>query len=128
MYEAMRALGITLVIRGQRGDERLKGSAFSGMVEKGVEYLFPLEDWTEEMVCKFLLDEGVQLPRNYGYFNSSMDCTHCTAYLAENDGKLDYLTQHYPEASVEVTKRLVYIRDAVSHEMTHLNRALETYA
>ena len=70
---------------------------------------------------------NIQLPRNYAYFDSSMDCLHCTGFLAENRGKLEYLRRHYPTAAAEVATRLRYIRSSVRAELKHIEQTLEAY-
>ena len=85
---ACKSLGATVIVRGQRNDEATKGVIHSGYIQDGVKYLFPLEDWTEGQVKGYLQSLGVPLPANYVYFNSSLDCGHCTAFLSENPGRM----------------------------------------
>jgi phosphoadenosine phosphosulfate reductase len=128
LYDAMKEGGFTLVIRGQRDAEAKKAPIRSGESEHGIEYWFPLEDWTDEKLWKYITDAKIELPTNYGVFDSSMDCLRCTAYLEENQGKLGYLKQYYPAAAAEVAMRLRYIRSSVRAELKHIEEALEDYA
>ena len=67
--------------------EAKKAPIRSGESEHGIEYWFPLEDWTDEKLWKYITDAKIELPTNYGVFDSSMDCLRCTAYLEENQGE-----------------------------------------
>jgi phosphoadenosine phosphosulfate reductase len=102
MDRAVRMLGATLVIRGQRNAESVKSPIRSGFVHEGIEYLFPIEHWDAATVEEYLRSEGVALPANYADMDSSLDCQHCTAYLFENTGKLGYMKQHHPALAREV--------------------------
>jgi phosphoadenosine phosphosulfate reductase len=82
--KAMKDLGATVVIRGQKRADRRSNRIQSGAVIEGVRYEFPLEDWTDERVTNYLASRGVSLPPNYGYMNTGLDCWNCTAYLDEN--------------------------------------------
>jgi phosphoadenosine phosphosulfate reductase len=124
MQNAIRVIGATLVVRGQRKNDRHKGPQRSGQVLDGVEYLFPLEGWDESRVLGFLLEKGIELPRSYEFNKSSLDCQHCTAFLGENQGKLKYMDKYHPEVADVVRFRLRTIRRAVQEEMAPLNQLL----
>lgn len=113
----VKQMGITGVIRGQRESEGKKAPFRSGFIEDGVEYWFPIEDWSDEEVNDFLAAEGVPIPANYAYFNSSADCMRCTAYLTDNQGKGRYLKENFPQAFADRQRRLRYI--ALSLESDH---------
>lgn len=118
LQAATAALGATLVIRGQRLSEAKKSPTRSGAVVNGVEYLFPLEGWSEARVLNFLRDKGVSLPANYGHFNSSADCMTCTAYMHENGGKYRYLREKHPHAAEVVRLRMTDALAAMREEQT----------
>lgn len=117
--EATRALRATLVIRGQRHAESKKAPIRSGHVEDGIEYYFPIEDWTDQEVVEYLRANDVKLPEHYAYVDSSLDCQTCTAYLAENAGKFVYVRERHPHLHAELRQRLSYIRDAAMTELTN---------
>lgn len=112
--DAIAELAPCTVIRGQRSDERYKGTATSGLVESGVTYLFPLEKWTEREVVEFLQERGVELPESYGWFNSSPDCQHCTAFLEENRGKYAWIAAQHPDLVPELRHRMEKISMAAA--------------
>lgn len=128
MHRAMMEGKFTLVLRGQRNSERRKGFIRSGHVEDGIEYYFPLENWSEADVRTFLQANSIDLPHHYNWFNTSGDCMNCSAYLDENKGKLEYLEEYHPLVAKEVVHRLQYIRRAALTELKHLDNVLEAYA
>lgn len=120
MDQATRKLGATLIIRGQRTSEAKKSPIRSGFQAGELEALFPIEDWSADDVRSYLSSQNVDLPEHYAYFDSSLDCQHCTAYLSENAGKFTYLRERHPKTYKAVQERLTYIRDAVLHEFGYL--------
>jgi len=125
MSEAVARLGATLVIRGQRNQEGRKSAIRSGHIENGIEYLFPIEDWSGERVREFLTEQGVELPAHYAYVDSSLDCWSCTAYLDENAGKFKYMKRFYPNEHAKVVVMLREMKASAVAELAHIERALE---
>lgn len=117
-------LGATLVIRGQRHEDNRKGPIRSGHVADGVEYWFPIEDWTSAQVRSFLHEKGVAIPDHYSYFDSSLDCMTCTAYMKENTGKLRYLKERHPETYEKVRTEISELIAASENELAHYRRAM----
>ena len=116
MHEATLATGATLIIRGQKLSDHHKSPVKSGDVIDGVEYWFPIEAWDDDQVMDFVRDSAL-LPAHYADARTSLDCWSCTAYLAENQWKLPYLTKHHPEKAREVKKRLIMIRNEIMADM-----------
>ncbi len=110
LHQRMLDDGITLIIRGQKNTDLRKGQLKSGDVLEGIEYLYPIETWTDEDVHDFLDSNGIPLPDYYNYLTSSPDCLHCTAYWEEGRGV--YLREKYPEAYKTVKGRLRFIHSA----------------
>lgn len=116
LHDAIIADGITLAIRGKRGEEDDKTGLESGYVdENGIELLFPIIDWTEADVFSYLVHEHIEVPPYYGVANSSLDCMGCTAWLHHNAGA--YLQAHHPEHYIEHRRRLGLIKDAVNEQL-----------
>lgn len=107
MAQQMKEDGITLVIRGQKKADKMKSQLRSGDWEDGIEYFFPLEDWTDEDVFKYIDEYGVPCLSYYNQMNASLDCLHCTAYWEEGRGP--FLKENHPEAYEEVKARMEYI-------------------
>jgi phosphoadenosine phosphosulfate reductase len=119
MHERMVADGITLVIRGQRASDRLKSPIRSGQTDLGIEYLFPIEDWSAADVTAYLKEQGVPLPRFYETLSSAPDCMTCSAWWEH--GVAAYLKQHHPQAHDEVQRRLDIINQAVAPMIAAFN-------
>lgn len=100
MAEAIISGDYTGVIRGQKQCDHLKGPVRSGDVYNGVEYFFPIDDWTDEQVFEFL---GPNVPASYQRgLQSSIDCRNCTAYAKEHQGLWEDLQETEPEAAAEI--------------------------
>lgn len=124
-FDAALKTGATLIIRGQRNSELLKGPLRSGMVENGIEYLYPIETWSREEVLAYLTERKFRVPEHYSLAATSLDCWSCTAYCYEHKDKLDYMKDKHPEWFEEYRSRLQRIRDAISIETKTLDRLLE---
>lgn len=124
MHERMVADGITLIVRGQKNADRLKGPLRSGMVDAGIEYLFPIEGWTDRQVMDFLREQGVKAPRFYQLLKSAPDCVTCSAWWEEGFSK--YLKRYHHEQYQEVQRRLDVIREAVGPHIAHFNDEVNT--
>lgn len=114
--------GITLVVRGQKNADTLKAPIRSGMVDLGIEYLFPIENWTGAQVMAYLREQGAPIPRFYEVMDSAPDCMTCSAYW--ETGAAKYLKRyHYPEYA-EVQRRLDLINAAVAPSISAFNREI----
>jgi phosphoadenosine phosphosulfate reductase len=121
----MRELGITGIIRGQRLDESHKAPVKSGEVLAGIEYFFPIEDWTNEKVFAHLqlkngiIDERLQIS------HSSLDCWNCTAYLNDSKDRMVYIKNKHPEKFKQIVQLVKEVDQAVKDEMQGLSKILE---
>lgn len=119
MHRKTLELGATVIIRGQKKSDPHKSPIKNGDVVDGVTYWFPIEDWTDEQVINYVKESSL-LPDHYKEAMTSLDCMHCTAYLAENQWKLPYLKKHHPQQGAEVERRLKIIRHEIEKDMAHL--------
>lgn len=124
MANAMLAFGATLIIRGQRSEDKRTSPIRSGETVAGVEYYFPLEDWSRNEVFAYLRELSVEIPVHYQYETSSVDCWNCTAYLYENGGRAAYLRDHHPMLYPKFIAILKEIRSEVSRETLLLDRCI----
>ena len=127
LQEAVDVGGYTLIIRGQRNSETHKSTIRSGHMEAGREYWFPIEAWSEAEVRTFLDTKQVPLPAHYKWFNSSLDCASCTAYLAENKGKLAWMQHAHPEQAQRLVRKLHFVHSAAMREIGHLREVIGEY-
>jgi 3'-phosphoadenosine 5'-phosphosulfate sulfotransferase (PAPS reductase)/FAD synthetase len=120
LHQRMIDDGITLVIRGQKTADRLKSTARSGDVIDGIEFLFPVEDWTSDRVMAYLRSVNAPISRVYDVLAGTPDCINCSGWWEERAAK--YLKSHHPIAYAEVQRRLDDINAAVSEHITAFNR------
>jgi ubiquinone/menaquinone biosynthesis C-methylase UbiE len=112
MYNAIKALGITRVIRGQRNDEKLTGPVRNGDLIDGIEYILPIQDWTEAEVFAYLKEVSAEIPAYYeNGERTSRDCWSCTAFRFESRERTNNLTGEQREI---VLARLEEIRAAIA--------------
>lgn len=116
--------GITLVIRGQKNADRLKAPIRSGMVDLGIEYLFPIQDWSTEGVMSYLRQQDAPIPRFYEMLDGAPDCMTCSAYW--ENGAAAYLKRYHHPAYQEVQRRLDIINEAVGPSIANFNIEVNT--
>jgi 3'-phosphoadenosine 5'-phosphosulfate sulfotransferase (PAPS reductase)/FAD synthetase len=122
---AIRELGITGVIRGQRNSEDHHGPVPSGTLWEGVEYCFPIESWSENELLQYLSGNNVVLDERLSMSHSSLDCWNCTAFCASSIDRTKYVKKHHPEKFEQVVKIMKQIDNAISTEMDGLRKILE---
>lgn len=123
--EALKELGATLVIRGQKKSDNHSSPIASGHVENGVEYLFPIEDWTDAAVFAFLAEQpDFKKPEFYDIKHSSLDCMSCTAYCADQKDKFQYMHKRHPRRYEQVLQNLTAIKAAIEAEAGSMNEIL----
>ncbi len=118
--KAANDIGATLIIRGQRNDEPAKTPIKSGHVENGVEYLFPIEDWTQEKVLEFLKENNFDPPEFFNFAESSLDCISCTAFLDGINDRKQYMIKNHPEKHSENIINLKKIISAAEKELDYM--------
>lgn len=119
MHERMLADGVTLIIRGQRADDSHKAPVQSGDWELGIQYLFPIEQWSDEDVDGYLVKVGAPRNRCYDYVKSQPDCMNCSGWWSDN--RAPFLKACYPDAHDEYQRRLDIIRDNTSLLIAQFN-------
>lgn len=124
MHERMLADGITLIIRGQRGDDALKAPIRSGAVDNGIEYLFPVEHWSAQQVLDYLRAEQAPIPRFYEVLDEAPDCLSCSAWWEKGAAK--YLKRYHHPAFLELQQRLDIINQAVAPHIAAFNDEVNT--
>ena len=120
MHERMLADGITLIVRGQKTADRLKSPVRSGDVHDGIEYLFPIEEWSPRQVMQFLREQDAPIPRFYEMLNGAPDCMTCSAYWEE--GAMAYLKRYHHAQYQQNLERLEQINRAVSGHIMSFNK------
>lgn len=123
MHDRMIEDGITLIIRGQKASDGLKGRLVSGDVLDGIEYLFPIEHLNDAEVMDCL--ENIQLPAYYNDMTNAPDCKSCTGWW--QDGRMTYLAKYHPEIAKDYASALVVFRGDLAKHISDLDAELKTY-
>ena len=114
LYNACKKLGIKYLVKGQRGNDRRKSTAVDGQVVDGIQYVMPIQGWTEEQVFQYLKEVGAELPPGYGAGEKTgRDCWDCTAYLDDNMRRISNLPRERQEV---VWDRLSEIDHAIKQQ------------
>lgn len=124
LHERMVADGITLIIRGQKSGDEHKGAFRSGDVVEDIEFLYPVQDWTDAQCLDFMRAHGIEPPRYYteGLARSG-DCATCTAWC--EDDRADYLAKYHPVKFVEYRHNLRAIAQAVIPALDKFKKEME---
>ena len=123
MHEFSLSLGATLIIRGQKRSDIQKSPVKNGQILNGVQYWYPVNDWTDQAVLEYVEKAGL-LPKHYKNGNTSLDCWHCTGHMAENKFKIRYLEKNYPHLGTELRRRVNIVKVECEAEIKHLSEAL----
>lgn len=102
MNAFLEATKTTCILRGDRSSERAKGPTKEGNLEAA----FPIWDWTDEDVWKYLQGNAGELlqERHFMKHGTSLDCQTCMAYNSEIPERLEYLKKHHPDL-YQLTKK-----------------------
>lgn len=120
LAEAVEILGVTLVVRGQKNFDKLKGPLRNGDIVGSVTYHYPLEKWTDAHVLLYLEEQGVELPPQYARgVNTSIDCVNCTGYAEHNRVRWEQMKDTHPDLWPELSTRLQEVRTALAGAAAH---------
>jgi phosphoadenosine phosphosulfate reductase len=114
---AVRAAGVKTVYRGARDSEQRRARIAHDFVDEfGIQYKFPLRDWSRERVFEYMQRTAPEyIPAYYAAGEkTSRDCWSCTAYRADNVERVEHLP---PEQRVQVETVLKHWHDVVRAEM-----------
>lgn len=124
LHERMVADGITLIIRGQKDCDANRGQFRSGDVVEGFEFLYPIQDWTDQQCFDYMRAHGVEPQRFYAEgLKHSGDCATCTAWC--EDDRADYLSRHHPEKFAEYRQNMAVLRDSLAPAWNYMMKELE---
>lgn len=114
--------GVTCIIRGQRQSDDHRAPFQSGFVENGIQYVFPIEDWTDEEVDYYVKENGFPIHPCYEFMKNTPDCLTCSGWWNEN--RAAYLQAHHPEAHQIYQERLDLIRSKSDIQIFAFNSEL----
>ena len=118
LYRRVIADGCTLLIRGTKQADMIRLPISSGESIDGVEFLYPLQSWTNLQVRAYLAVNGITLPPLYAHFENAPECARCPAWLGE--GRARFLQEHYPDLFDDYDQRLQRIIDEVAPVLANL--------
>ena len=119
---ALDASGCTGVVRGEKLVDRPLALPLEQYFAAR-EYFRPLLELSDAEVIDFL---GEDLPPGYAEgLTGSLDCMNCTAFLARNPTRLQYLRRHHPEVYREVGPVLLYMLGATSDHHQRLKDTMQ---
>jgi phosphoadenosine phosphosulfate reductase len=121
MHEQMFRDQITLIIRGQKNSDELKGCLKSGDSDAGIEFLYPIEDLSDEDCFEVMRNHGVSIPSYYAH-GVSGDCLTCTAWT-DGENRAAYLRQYFPDQYDEFKANIIDIAVAVKPAVDGLEAA-----
>lgn len=124
MDHAMKELEVTLIIRGQKSSDYRTAPLKSGDVIDGTEYIFPLEQWSNDDCFEYLKSINVEIPSWYKWSDTSLDCWDCTACLDERGKELSNMPKIFPKKWEIVKSRLLLIERESKREMNILGEIL----
>lgn len=117
--------GATAIVTGQRNDDMRKSPMRDGQVLDGIQYLFPLQDWSQEDVFEYLRQRNIKIPESYEGSETSPDCWDCSAFMDERVREIRTMKLLYPEKWAVVQPRLQAIKTASERIMAHIDARLE---
>lgn len=124
MHQRMVADGITLIVRGQRDDEYAAPPLRSGDRADGFEVLYPIQNWTGEMVSAYLKENGLPLAPFYERgMRRAPECMGCTAWWDE--GRAKYLRGYHPLAFARYMDRMTTVRSEIDRQYEFMRREVE---
>jgi len=118
----LETTGATAVLTGQRKEDTSCDPRPSGTWIDGVQYFYPIDDWTLAEVHSALKEQGIDDPRFFGD-DTSIDCVTCTGFPQYTE-RTAYIKQHHPDKHKEVLLRWADIKEANSRASTALDMAL----
>ena len=102
LHNYLRKEGFDCIIRGQKKvDAKQNRQARVEGAREGVEFIYPLDDWTDGEVLAYLGPEDMPPFYREGA-RSSQDCRTCLAYEQENPQRLRFLKRVDPAAYAEL--------------------------
>lgn len=125
VWDAIRADGVTLVIRGsKRSDPASKGNQ-DGMSADGVTLCLPIWDWSDADVFAYLAEQGAPISRVYQEGATTPDCATCSGWWEEK--RAAYLRKHHPELWAVYGAKLKVVTDAIREPIAQLEREIATF-
>ena len=118
LYRRMVDDGNTLIIRGTKRADMPTLPMASGDVDAGVEFLYPVQEWTDTQVLDYLRSVGAPISRVYEHGSTMPDCARCSAWWSE--GRMAYLRKYHLAIAADYEARLRVIVEELRAPMAAL--------
>lgn len=125
MTAAIEQIQPKIVYRGQKKSDKTPQYLKSGEKVHGVQYIYPIDDWTDDDVWKFLRENNIPVPSYYEFSIDSLDCWHCTAWMEKKRGPINWLKEHDPEKYEYVVSNINKIKSEVEERLRYYDAALK---
>lgn len=125
LAQAVTDLGATLVVRGQKLGDPMVTKYPDGYTENGVTYAFPIHDWDDAGVFRYLDDVEAYVPKQYAEgADSSFDCWNCCAYGSHNAQRFAHMQRHHPVMWATMAPVLHDLKQALDQDTDWLKTTL----
>lgn len=117
-FDFLRDRHFTLAIIGQRRTDPVPFSYWNvGADPAGLEYLHPIEHWTDDQVFAYLREVGAPILRFYSHRAQGPECATCPA--GWDEGRAEYLKRHHPELAQRYARYLEMHAKAMNATARH---------
>lgn len=113
LFQKAKELGATVMVYGQRNEDKYKSAARDGDEIEGIIRCHPIEHWSSEDVLAYL-ETQMKVPAHYRINHSSLDCYDCTAYRGSTKDRIEYTKEFHPEFHEEYVARMELVKQALS--------------
>ncbi len=117
LWYAVKKLGCTTVIRGQRTDEAHRSSAKDGDICEGIRFSHPIENWSAADVMAYLHEQMDAVPEHFKLEHSSMDCYDCTAYRKHSADRVEWTRLRHPEKYADYAAKATLLDAALAEAL-----------
>jgi phosphoadenosine phosphosulfate reductase len=124
MHRFVTSYGATLVFRGNRVSESHRTPINNGDVIEGIQYVCPIEKWTDEEVLNYLRASGEEMHPRFFMGHSSLDCMSCTAYTGHSLDRMKYIKKHHPIVFHNLKDVFKQIDESINREKIGLGQIL----
>lgn len=122
IYRRIRDDGNTLLIRGTKRQDMNRLPVASAEVYAGVEFFYPIQEWTADEVFAYLRVVRAPVSRVYDHVTNSPECARCTAWWGEQ--RAAYLKRYHPALYEDYRGQLAIVADEISGPIKQLRREL----
>ena len=122
IWEFMNKTDATGFIKGQKRLDHLTAPWVDkfNVGTRELELCYPIADWTDEDVRRYLACQSVEIDERLRLSHSSLDCWFCTAYWDQLKERLAYMDRHHPDKAEYVREHVVRIRSAIENSMNRI--------